>query len=151
MNFEGKGFALERDLGEGRIMSTNEVVIEMFDGRNHERHFHYNEPQVVIIGRGYDCDIQLPPDEDHRDISRHHCMLAIDPPAVSVLDLGSTNGTYINGQKIGRRKTSRRQNEPTPPASSELHTGDIVRLANSVLLLCKDKTEENPTYTAQQA
>jgi serine/threonine-protein kinase len=131
-------------------MSAKEVVIEMLDGRNHEHFYCYNEPQVVIVGRDPDCDIQLPPDEDHRDISRHHCMLAIEPPSVSVLDLGSTNGTYLNGQKVVRQKSSRRT-EGTPPRRAELHTGDIVRLGNSVLILCKEELpHDGNVYPVQQ-
>ena len=36
-------------------------------------------------------------------VSRHHCKLDIDPPHVGVRDLGSRNGTYINGRLIGLR------------------------------------------------
>jgi pSer/pThr/pTyr-binding forkhead associated (FHA) protein len=35
-----------------------------------------------------------------RLISRHHCELAIDPPTIRVQDLGSQNGTYINGKPV---------------------------------------------------
>jgi pSer/pThr/pTyr-binding forkhead associated (FHA) protein len=33
-------------------------------------------------------------------ISRHHCQLDVDPPSVQVLDLGSANGTFLNGQEV---------------------------------------------------
>jgi pSer/pThr/pTyr-binding forkhead associated (FHA) protein len=35
-----------------------------------------------------------------RTISRHHCKLAIDPPSIRIKDLGSRNGTYINGKPV---------------------------------------------------
>jgi CBS-domain-containing membrane protein len=37
------------------------------------------------------------------DISRHHCLLDIDPPHVTVRDLGSLNGTWINELPVGWR------------------------------------------------
>jgi pSer/pThr/pTyr-binding forkhead associated (FHA) protein len=49
-----------------------------------------------LIGRGNDCDLRL------RDpnISRHHCMIRIRPDEVSLFDLGSINGSYVNGARV---------------------------------------------------
>jgi pSer/pThr/pTyr-binding forkhead associated (FHA) protein len=55
------------------------------------------------MGRARDCRIHLPPEAEHLDISRHHCLLEIDPPALCVRDLGSLNGTFVNGEIIGQR------------------------------------------------
>lgn len=51
---------------------------------------------VMIIGRQNDCDIVLPADE----ISRQHTKLTVSASGIQVEDLCSTNGTFINGQKI---------------------------------------------------
>jgi pSer/pThr/pTyr-binding forkhead associated (FHA) protein len=61
----------------------------------------FEGPATCLIGRAGDCDIQLP--LINREISRHHCLLEIDAPMVRVRDLGSCNGTYVNGEMIGRR------------------------------------------------
>jgi len=50
-----------------------------------------------MIGRGEDSHFCLPQD---RFFSRHHCILEIAPPQAFIRDLGSTNGTYVNGQRI---------------------------------------------------
>jgi len=50
-----------------------------------------------MIGRGEDSHFCLPQD---RFFSRHHCILEIAPPQTFIRDLGSTNGTYVNGQRI---------------------------------------------------
>jgi len=61
------------------------------------REFVFDEPAECIIGRAADCDIQIPTDNEHVDVSRHHCVLEIHPPHVQVRDLGSLNGTLVNG------------------------------------------------------
>jgi pSer/pThr/pTyr-binding forkhead associated (FHA) protein len=50
-----------------------------------------------LIGRGPDCDLCLPVTA----VSRHHCMVRIGPgDEVRIIDLGSSNGTYVNGQRV---------------------------------------------------
>jgi pSer/pThr/pTyr-binding forkhead associated (FHA) protein len=65
--------------------------------------FDFDEPTACLIGRSRDCTITLPFEAEHLDVSRHHCLVEIAPPAVYVRDLGSLNGTFINGKKIGQR------------------------------------------------
>src|SRR2546427_555348 len=49
-----------------------------------------------LIGRGADCNLRLRGTE----ISRHHCEIRLSKDEVSVTDLGSSNGTLVNGVKI---------------------------------------------------
>src|SRR5262245_12879682 len=56
-----------------------------------------------VLGRSSDCDIQLPTALEFMEVSRHHCVLDIDPPAIQARDLGSRNGTFVNGENIGQR------------------------------------------------
>ncbi len=49
-----------------------------------------------LIGREQDC--QLRPNSEM--VSRHHCIFSIDDFAVRLRDLGSTNGTFVNGKRI---------------------------------------------------
>lgn len=50
----------------------------------------------AVIGRALGCDIQLV----HDGISRRHCEIAIHEDGATVEDLGSTNGTILNGERI---------------------------------------------------
>ncbi len=50
----------------------------------------------VLIGRGEDCDIQLSSDR----VSRHHCEVVYKNGRFEVHDLGSTNGTYLDGHRV---------------------------------------------------
>jgi len=52
-----------------------------------------------VIGRGQDADIRLIDEA----ISRHHAVLEPSDGGVAVRDLGSTNGTFVNGSPIGHR------------------------------------------------
>jgi predicted component of type VI protein secretion system len=68
------------------------------------------------------------------DVSRHHCLLAIDPPRVWVRDLGSLNGTFVNGEKISLRDPDQKMDGPGPeaPPGRELADGDEVSLGRWV-------------------
>lgn len=50
----------------------------------------------VILGRGSDADIHL----DDELVSRKHCKISFDGLHITVEDLGSTNGTYVDGNAI---------------------------------------------------
>jgi len=54
-----------------------------------------------LIGRESDC--QLRPNSEL--VSRHHCVFSIDDYSVRLRDLGSTNGTTVNGQRIVKEVT----------------------------------------------
>jgi pSer/pThr/pTyr-binding forkhead associated (FHA) protein len=49
-----------------------------------------------LIGREHDC--QLRPNSER--VSRHHCVFSLDDFSVRLKDLGSTNGTFVNGNRI---------------------------------------------------
>lgn len=70
----------------------------------------------VSIGRSEDCDWVI----TDPDISRNHMKIMMDGDVVRVVDHGSTNGIYLNRQKVF---------EPT-----ELQSGDIILIGQSALL-----------------
>jgi pSer/pThr/pTyr-binding forkhead associated (FHA) protein len=55
--------------------------------------------QVVRIGRLPDCGIQLA----DSNVSRHHAEIRPSGEGFAVVDLGSTNGTKVNGVRVGER------------------------------------------------
>lgn len=63
-----------------------------------------------LIGRGDDCDLRLHVSE----VSRHHCMVRLQGGEVTIGDLGSSNGTYVNGTRV--------------LSQTALHTGDEIRV-----------------------
>ena len=51
---------------------------------------------LISIGRGAENDLIL----DDAQVSRHHAQLKLHQGAYSLTDMGSTNGSYVNGQRI---------------------------------------------------
>ena len=56
------------------------------------------DQETIIIGRGADCDIVIP----ERQISRHHAQVERRNRGYLLIDLGSKNGTYVNGQEVNQ-------------------------------------------------
>ncbi|WP_091328471.1 FhaA domain-containing protein [Geodermatophilus ruber] len=72
-----------------------------------------------IIGRGTDADIRLP----DTGVSRKHVDVVLDGATAIAEDLGSTNGTLVNGRRITRQPLS---------------DGDVIRIGHSVLVYRQD-------------
>ena len=53
---------------------------------------------VTLLGRGTDCDLRMV----DPGVSRHHAELRVEDGQVVLVDLGSTNGTLVNGQPVRR-------------------------------------------------
>lgn len=51
---------------------------------------------ITVIGRRHDCDLRVP----LKDVSRRHCQLNCNKDTLKIHDLGSRNGTYLNGKRI---------------------------------------------------
>ena len=52
-------------------------------------------PGTTIVGRSGDCQIFLA----DVTVSREHARFSVDANGLSMTDLGSTNGTYVNGRR----------------------------------------------------
>jgi pSer/pThr/pTyr-binding forkhead associated (FHA) protein len=63
----------------------------------------------IVIGRGDDCQIRIPA----ANVSRHHCEIVTGGSGVRIRDLGSSNGTFVNGQKTD---------------DAELMPGDVIEI-----------------------
>lgn len=85
---------------------------------------------TCVLGRADDCDLRVPNDAAHQRVSRHHCLLDIDPPEIFLRDLGSRNGTYVNGQKISQSEAGQEAEETRTRRypGQDLSDGDEIRL-----------------------
>ena len=71
----------------------------------------------TTLGRGSDVGINL----DHSEVSRHHAVLRLDGDQLTITDLGSTNGTMVNGEPLTARV-------PAP-----LRPGDTIQFGSAEL------------------
>ncbi|MFK7956102.1 MAG: FHA domain-containing protein [Lysobacterales bacterium] len=84
-----------------------------------------------VIGRHSDCDICLPADE----VSRRHAKITVTPVGLMIEDLGSSNGTFINGDRVEK---------------AELKGGDELRL-DMVRFLVQSPGMEPPAPTPSRS
>src|SRR5436189_349735 len=54
--------------------------------------------EMTLIGRQDECDVRL----DHKSVSKMHCVLVKTDGLLLLRDLGSTNGTRVNGTRVRR-------------------------------------------------
>ena len=94
-----------------------QVNLKVLAGPYNGRVFSFNQPDTFLIGRTNDSHLCL---SDDRFFSRHHCLLEISPPRCFLRDLGSTNGTFVNGQRV---------------AETFLSNGDQIQGGATVLLV----------------
>lgn len=67
------------------------VLSEGLTGKSYEL-----KVEKTTVGRSDDNNFQIP----EASVSSHHCEIHLKGKDVSVKDLGSTNGTFINGERV---------------------------------------------------
>jgi pSer/pThr/pTyr-binding forkhead associated (FHA) protein len=100
------------------------VTLTVHGGALDGKQYCFKQPAKCVIGRAEECLIQLPSNWEFQLVSRHHCELHVDAPNVRVRDLGSRNGTYINGKLIGQRPRTESAESAVPRASPFFHLND---------------------------
>jgi serine/threonine-protein kinase len=74
-----------------------QVNLRVIAGPYKGRIFTFTQHDTFLIGRNPEAHLCLPND---RFFSRNHCLLEINPPRSFLRDLGSTNGTFVNGRRV---------------------------------------------------
>ncbi|MEM0914400.1 MAG: FHA domain-containing protein [Planctomycetota bacterium] len=72
-----------------------EVTLVMFKADGTRRDFPVRGDRMTI-GRKNSCDLRIP----LSSVSRQHCEVVIEGDGVSIHDLGSSNGTFVNDQRV---------------------------------------------------
>jgi serine/threonine protein kinase len=100
-----------------RTPSQSYVQLETIEGNEPQPNIFY-EHDTLLAGRSDISGCHIFQDSY---ASRLHCILEINPPQCSVRDMGSRNGTYVNGKKYGK-------GEQTP-----LRDGDLLKIGHTTL------------------
>jgi hypothetical protein len=92
------GFRLQQASDLAVLLSAQpRVTIQLTAGHGAGEAIDCSEPTVLLLGRAKDCRPRYPR-EQHESVSRHHCLVEINPPDVRIRDLGSLRGTFIDGR-----------------------------------------------------
>lgn len=89
-----------------------DVNLVMFTPKGKRKDFPLTK-STTVIGRGEKCDLRVPV----LSVSRRHCELTLTDDGLNIRDLGSSNGTYVNSERI---------NEAELEAGDRLVVGPVV-------------------------
>jgi hypothetical protein len=93
------------------------------------------------VGRSQDCDIVL----HGATISRNHAVIVIARAEITVEDLGSRNGTYVNGKRITRAVVR----DQDPIAFGAVQAAIIRKISSTLpLLLPLQRKRSGPQHLA---
>ncbi len=108
------------------------IILTITGGPKAGESFVFDEHDTLLLGRVDDAHIRI---LDDTKISRNHFLMEVNPPDARIRDLGSRNGTYINGQKYGGRGENETPEEGARHHYPEvdLHNGDEIRVGKTTL------------------
>ncbi len=111
-----------------------QVILTVQGGRYDGHELTLPDHEQFFLGRAQDCSFPLADREEHLVISRHHCQITVGLPEIRIRDLGSRNGTFLNGQPIGRRPRDVSPEEASAAAGPEypVHDGDEIQIGGLV-------------------
>jgi len=126
-------------------MSTVQLHVNRSDGT--AQTFVIKEHDTFLLGRMSDCHFCVTGDSQ---VSRHHFILEACPPMASLRDLGSMNGTYVNGKKCGGREKGEtpEQGALRQYPSVILKDGDTIKVGQSTIQV---RLEASPDEVLVQA
>jgi pSer/pThr/pTyr-binding forkhead associated (FHA) protein len=125
------------------------VTLTATEGTLEGKEFRFDGRTLCVVGRSRSCYLQVPDVPVTQDVSRRQCLLDIDPPAIRIRDLGSRNGTYVNGHKIGQRRKGQLAVAAFALDAPDyaLHDGDEISMGDLVFrvgVVAGDATEVEP-------
>ncbi len=147
------------------VTDQNIVCLIIEQGKVNQRVFEFTERTHFTLGRDNRCS-PIHIDGKESSVSQNHCEIHINPPRITIRDIGSLNGTKINGELIGKRGSgeTREQSQARHYSEYQLHDGDIIELASAVRLRVQIQKsrdaqstiktislEERNTITSQQS
>ena len=94
--------------------NTMRVILDVLEGPQKGRSFVFERHDTFIVGRSRYVHCPMPED---MALSRDHFMVEVNPPQCELRDLGSTNGTFVNNQRVERVR---------------LQSGDMIAAGQSV-------------------
>ena len=121
------------------------LILKAMTGELRGQEFALSGPTHCVLGRSRSCTLRLPGDAT---VSRQHCLVEMDESGVWAQDLGSLNGTYVNGERIGQRGWIANEDATMlQPARQALRDGDELRICNHIFYV---QLAEAPTAAGRK-
>lgn len=119
------------------------LQLKIKDGKT----FSFTDHDTFIFGRMDDCHARI---TDDTEVSRHHFILEVNPPQACLRDLGSLNGTYVNGKKFGARKAGESPEDGAKRRYPEvaLQHGDWIKVGRTEIEVAITQPKEPPRHAA---
>ncbi|MBU1068112.1 DUF4388 domain-containing protein [Myxococcota bacterium] len=93
-----------------------EYALRIISGKYQGGQFKIKDDRDITVGRSSDAEMVLVEDM----VSRYHSRITSRAGVLAIVDLGSTNGTFVNGERVGKSPV-------------ELKEGDRILIGTSVL------------------
>ena len=74
------------------------VTLTVTEGPHRGEVFEFREHDTFLVGRSSEAQFRLPFKD--KTLSRVHFMVEVNPPRCRLMDMGSTNGTFVNGRRV---------------------------------------------------
>jgi hypothetical protein len=100
------------------------IVLRVTAGPHTGTEYIFDRHATFIVGRSSQVDFPVP---DDRFLSRDHFLIEFNPPICFLKDMGSTNGTKVNGERVDEVR---------------LHDGDVISAGKSSFLIRVEDTRE---------
>jgi len=109
------------------------VSLVVTEGPLRGQRFEFADHDTFLFGRAPDCHARLSPQD--ASASRHHFLLEVNPPEARLRDLGSLNGTHVNGVRHGGRRPDETPESAAarPAAEVDLKDGDLIRVGATII------------------
>lgn len=117
--------------GSGQSAAGKSFILRFISGKYQGGEFPITPEKQIIVGRSSDLDMVLVEDM----VSRKHAKIQLQQDQIWIEDLGSTNGTFVNGEKIKRAR---------------LKEGDRVLIGTSILKLVTAEAQAETTGPTEQ-
>lgn len=105
-----------------RASSRSGLALRFISGKYQGGEYPLDDGQQVVVGRSSDLDMVLVEEM----VSRRHAIISFREGVVAIEDLGSTNGTFVNGEKVSK---------------TVLREGDRVLIGTNILKLVRLSTQ----------
>ncbi len=92
------------------------ILLTVIAGPHKGLEFSFDRHDTFLVGRSQHAHFQLPAKDKY--FSRIHFMMEVNPPQCRLIDMGSHNGTYVNGAQV---------------LNADLKDGDQIRAGHTIL------------------